>query len=142
MTRGPAKPMRAFGSAMVMSPSMAKLASTPPVVGSVSTAMKRLPASEWRLTAPVVLAICISDRMPSCMRAPPEAQKPTTGRPFSRACSNRRVIFSPTAVPMEAIMNDGSMKKTQARSPPIIHSPVTTASTSPDCSRAWASFFS
>ncbi len=39
MTRGPAKPIWAFGSAMLRSPSIAKLAVTPPVVGSVSTAM-------------------------------------------------------------------------------------------------------
>ena len=37
ITRGPAKPMRAFGSAMLTSPSIARLADTPPVVGSVST---------------------------------------------------------------------------------------------------------
>ena len=35
ITRGPAKPMRAPGSARMMSPSEAKLAVTPPVVGSV-----------------------------------------------------------------------------------------------------------
>ena len=39
MTRGPANPMSALGSAMFRSPSIAKLAVTPPVVGSVSTAM-------------------------------------------------------------------------------------------------------
>ena len=33
MTRGPAKPMRALGSAMITSPSQAKEAATPPVVG-------------------------------------------------------------------------------------------------------------
>jgi acetyl-CoA carboxylase carboxyl transferase subunit beta len=37
MTRGPAKPMSARGSARFTSPSIAKLAVTPPVVGSVST---------------------------------------------------------------------------------------------------------
>ena len=37
ITRGPAKPMSARGSARMTSPSMAKLAVTPPVVGSVST---------------------------------------------------------------------------------------------------------
>ncbi len=37
MTRGPAKPMSALGSAMLTSPSIAKLAVTPPVVGSVRT---------------------------------------------------------------------------------------------------------
>ena len=35
ITRGPANPMSAFGSAMMTSPSIAKLAVTPPVVGSV-----------------------------------------------------------------------------------------------------------
>ena len=35
MTRGPAKPMRAPGSASMMSPKEAKLAVTPPVVGWV-----------------------------------------------------------------------------------------------------------
>ena len=39
MTRGPAKPISAFGSATLTSPSIAKLAVTPPVVGSVSTEM-------------------------------------------------------------------------------------------------------
>ena len=39
MTLGPAKATRAPGSARVMSASMAKEAVTPPVVGSVSTAM-------------------------------------------------------------------------------------------------------
>ena len=37
ITRGPANAVSAPGSAKVMSPSMAKLAVTPPVVGSVST---------------------------------------------------------------------------------------------------------
>ena len=36
MTLGPANPISAFGSARIISPSMAKLAVTPPVVGSVS----------------------------------------------------------------------------------------------------------
>ena len=39
ITRGPAKPISAPGSAMFRSPSMAKLAVTPPVVGSVRTLM-------------------------------------------------------------------------------------------------------
>ncbi len=39
ITRAPAKPISAPGSAIWMSPSMAKLAVTPPVVGSVSTTM-------------------------------------------------------------------------------------------------------
>src|SRR5690606_5820349 len=39
MTRGPAKPISALGSAMTMSPRKQKLADTPPMVGSVSTEM-------------------------------------------------------------------------------------------------------
>ena len=38
MTLAPAKPMVAYGSARITSPSMAKLAVTPPVVGLVRTA--------------------------------------------------------------------------------------------------------
>ena len=37
ITRGPANPTSAFGSAMTRSPTKAKLADTPPIVGSVST---------------------------------------------------------------------------------------------------------
>ena len=39
ITRGPAKPISAPGSASMMSPRLAKLAVTPPVVGWVSTEM-------------------------------------------------------------------------------------------------------
>ena len=42
ITLGPAKPINAPGSAKIMSPSMAKLAVTPPVVGSVKTLIKQL----------------------------------------------------------------------------------------------------
>ena len=44
MTRGPAKPMRAPGSARVMSPREAKEAVTPPVVGWVRKEMYSPPA--------------------------------------------------------------------------------------------------
>ena len=37
ITLGPANPIKAPGSARIISPSIAKLAVTPPVVGSVST---------------------------------------------------------------------------------------------------------
>ena len=39
MTRGPAKPISAFGSAMTTSATKAKLAETPPIVGSARTLM-------------------------------------------------------------------------------------------------------
>ena len=43
MVRGPAKPISALGSAKTKSPSAAKLAATPPIVGLVSTEMNRPP---------------------------------------------------------------------------------------------------
>ena len=43
--------------------------------------------------------------MPSCIRAPPEQVNSTTGSPFSVAYSNRRVSFSPTTEPMDAIID-------------------------------------
>ena len=53
------------------SPSEAKLAATPPIVGLVSTEMNSPPAASNRAKAAETLAICISEKMPSCMRAPP-----------------------------------------------------------------------
>ena len=46
IVRGPAKPISARGSANTRSPSDAKLAATPPIVGLVSTEMKSPPAAE------------------------------------------------------------------------------------------------
>src|SRR2546426_312445 len=100
MTRGPAKPMSARGSATMTSPSIAKDAVTPPVVGSVSTDRYGSPASASRSSAAEVFAICMSERMPSCMRAPPEAERMMTGRSLSMASSIARVSFSPTTQPM------------------------------------------
>src|SRR5882672_2172237 len=65
MTRGPAKPMRARGSAMTTSPIMAKLAETPPMVGSVSTEMNGSLCAASCVSAAVVLAICMRENKPS-----------------------------------------------------------------------------
>ena len=54
----------------------------------------------------------MSEVVPSCMRAPPETVKPTTGSPSSVARSKVRQIFSPTTEPIEPIMNSAFMKKT------------------------------
>src|ERR1043165_2525153 len=43
IVRGPAKPIRALGSAMMKSPSIAKLAVTPPVVGAAGSGMEGPP---------------------------------------------------------------------------------------------------
>ena len=61
MTRGPANPISAFGSPILMSPSIARLADTPPVVGSVITEMYGKRASDRRFSAALVLAICSSE---------------------------------------------------------------------------------
>ena len=109
IVRGPAKPIRALGSATMKSPSIAKLAVTPPVVGSASRLMKSPPASSRRARAALVLAICMSDSVDSCMRAPPEQLTISSGNFSSAAASMVRVIFSPTTLPIDPIMNVGSM---------------------------------
>jgi len=61
ITRCPANPISALGSAMFISPSMAKLAVVPPVVGSVITEIKGIPACSSRATAWLVFINCIRD---------------------------------------------------------------------------------
>ncbi len=109
--------MRAFGSAMLRSPSIAKLAVTPPVVGSVSTEMNGSPARSSRANAAEVLAICISESAPSIIRAPPEHDTMTTGERRSMARSMARVTFSPTTTPMLPPMNVYSMAATSVSIP-------------------------
>ncbi len=110
MTRAPANPICALGSAMITSPSMAKLAATPPVVGCSRIDRYGSPASRRRPSAAEVLAICISERTPSCMRAPPEAEKISAGTFRSSARSNTRVIFSPATEPIDPPMNSNTKK--------------------------------
>ncbi len=92
--------MSAFGSATITSPRLAKLASTPPVVGSVRTAMNGMPAASSRASGAVVLASCMSERVPSCIRAPPDALTTMAGMRSARAPSKQRASFSPTTLPM------------------------------------------
>jgi hypothetical protein len=56
-----------------------------------------------------IFAICIRLKVPSCILAPPEAAKMTTAPRFSNARSISRVIFSPTAEPIDPPMNDMSI---------------------------------
>ena len=141
MTRGPAKPMRAPGSASMMSPRLAKLAVTPPVVGWVRTLTYRPPRSENRWMAALVLAICIRLKMPSCIRAPPLAEKMTNGRRFAAAYSMARVILSPTAVLMLPMKNRLSSTAATQATPPMRPVAVTAASFRPVFS-LWAASFS
>ena len=128
ITRGPAKPISALGSAMFRSPSMAKLAVTPPVVGSVSNEIYGSFARSSRASAAEILAICISDSAPSIMRAPPEHDTMITGALRARAISMPRTIFSPTTTPMEPPMKLYSIAATTVSMPLIRPTPTITAS--------------
>ena len=128
MTRGPANPISAFGSAKIISPSMAKLAVTPPVVGSVSTVMYNNPASLCLFNAAEVFAICIREVIPSCILAPPEHVKMITGSFSSVARSTILVIFSPTTSPILAIRKRPSITIRATSFSPIRAFPVITAS--------------
>ena len=57
-----------------------------------------------RCTAIVVRGICIRDRIPSCMRAPPEAANRMKGVFFSTARSMPAITASPAAMPSEPAM--------------------------------------
>ena len=131
ITRGPEKYSRAPGSAMQTSASVAKLATTPPVHGSTSTATNGDVASLMRSTAQLVLAICMRLRMPSCMRAPPEVHTATSGRSSPAASSTLRQSFSPTTLPMLPPMKPKSMTASTHGVPSMVAVPVTIASLRP-----------
>ena len=71
------------------------------MVGSVNTEMNGRRALESWCRHEVVLAICISDNRPSCMRAPPEAVKQTKGIFSSAQASTARANRSPTTEPID-----------------------------------------
>ncbi len=135
-TRDPANPMSAFGSAMLTSPTAANEANTPPVVGSDRTDRNGTPPTRSRSSAASVLASCISARVPSCIRAPPEALTTTSGIRASSACSAARVTFSPTTAPIDPPMNPKSMTQIATGIPDIAAVPQTAASRIPVA--AWA----
>ncbi len=101
ITRGPAKERKAPGSAIITSANVAKLASTPPVVGSARTETKGRRLSRRSSRATTVLAICMRDRMPSCMRAPPEEVTMTSATLSATARFTSLTIASPTTEPMD-----------------------------------------
>ncbi|MDT4823330.1 hypothetical protein FQZ97_565540 [compost metagenome] len=67
-----------------------------------------MPSSRRRARAAEVLAICIREIRASCMRAPPEAEKQTSGQRCSRATLAARTKRSPTMAPMEPPMKENS----------------------------------
>ena len=131
ITRGPAKPISASGSAMLMSPSIAKDADTPPVVGWVITEMYGRPAARRRPSAADVLAICISENRLSCMRAPPLAAKHTKGHSSSSARSAASAKRSPTTDPIEPPMKAKSKAQATIGRCLSLPSSATSASRSP-----------
>ena len=139
MTRGPAKPMSAPGSARLTSPRRASEAATPPVVGSVISEMNGTPRVRSRASAAPTFAIWRSEKMPSCMRAPPEAETTTRGSRLAAACSMRRVRRSPTPLPMLPPRKAKSNTPSATAWPPIRAVPVTTASFRPVSRRTAAS---
>ncbi|MPM49920.1 hypothetical protein SDC9_96654 [bioreactor metagenome] len=142
MTRLPAKPTVAPVSARMISPCIAKLAVTPPVVGSVRTVMYNSPALLWLETATLTFAICIKDMMPSCILAPPEAVKTMIGSFSTVARSNASVSFSPTTFPMLAMIKFESITHKATLCLLMNAAPVTTASSSPVFSLAIFNLFS
>ena len=117
------------------SASAAKLAVTPPMVGSVSSEKygSRL-AFSWA-SAAAVFAICIKEKIPSCIRAPPEAVTIKSGTRRLVAASIAFVIISPVAVPMLPPMKAKSRQANTSGSPPMAASPQMTASLLPQRAR-------
>ncbi len=109
------------------------------MVGCAITEMSTPPASWSSSTAQTVFGSCISARMPSCMRAPPEADTDTSGTRSSAAASHARANFSPTTLPIEPPMNEKSITASRQARPSIAAAPVIIASPSPVDTSASAS---
>ena len=111
---------------------MAK-AGSDPAGGGVRKARRYTEAafSEKRASAALVLAICIRERMPSCIRAPPLAENMIRGRPVLGGVLDGRVIFSPTAALMLPMKKRLSSTPTAHLRPPMVPVAVTTASVRP-----------
>ena len=99
--------------------------------GVVSTLMYSPPLAEKRSMAALVLAICIRLKMPSCIRAPPLAEKMTSGSFLAAAYSMARVTRSPTAVLMLPMKKRLSSTAATTATPPMRPTAVTAASLRP-----------
>ena len=69
--------------------------------------------------------------MPSCIRAPPEAQNRTSGSRSATARSQARAMRSPVPVPSDPPMNAKSITPSIAGWPSMRQTPITTDSVSP-----------
>ena len=93
--------------------------------------MYNKPASSSFVSAAVVLAICISDIIPSCILAPPDTENIIIGNFSLMACSILYVIFSPTTAPMLPIRKPLSIMQITTSSPFILPVPQAIASSNP-----------
>ena len=114
-------------------------AMTPPVVGLRRYTRKGRCASLWRATAVVMDTIIANAGVPSCMRVPPEVGDSSSGSRSAVARSMPRMIRRAVAAPMEPAKKENSEQITATRRPPTSPSPVSTASSTPDFSRARSS---
>ena len=117
---------------------MAKLAVTPPVVGSVSTTMKGRPASLTNRVAITLRGICIRLMAPSCMRAPPDAVNTISGASCNTASLAAATSASPTPAPIEPPMNSNAIAATTTLWPSM--APEATRMASSRCVLSRASF--
>ena len=62
----------------------------------------------------------MSDSVPSCIRAPPDAEMTRSGMRSASANSAARVTFSPTTVPIEPPMKAKSIAHSAMDVPPIV----------------------
>jgi hypothetical protein len=81
--------------------------------------MNGSPASSRRASAVEIFAICMRERAPSCIRAPPEHEMTMSGQWASSARSTARVTFSPTTLPIEPPMKPYSMTAIMTGMPEI-----------------------
>ena len=89
--------------------------------------------------AHTVFGSCMRARIPSCIRAPPEAETETSGTPASAALSHARTNFSPTTLPIDPPMKAKSMTAIRQGCSSIAACPMIIASPSPVLTSASAS---
>ena len=127
ITLGPAKPIIAPGSAIIISPKNAKLALTPPKVGLQSNEIKGSFASLSLLSAQEVFAICKSEKVDSCILAPPLVEQMISAWRFLIARFIARTIFSPSTDPSEPPINSKSNTTSCTFIPCMLALPAITA---------------
>ena len=84
-----------------------------------------------RTTAAVVRGNCINDKMPSCMRAPPDAANMMKGVLREAAVSSPQITASPAAIPSEPPMKSKSCTAAVTGRPSSLPNPTFTASARP-----------